>query len=102
MASDTRLSFPATPLVVPQRLLADELIDAASREARGDGHVDAAKRVAERERRHPIVAQPVMLGDPVLQRPQFLHVRALSVDRDARNGRGWLKPLARQQDPWSP
>jgi hypothetical protein len=98
VAGDTRLSFASTPFLVPVRLLPDQLIDAASHEARGDRHVDAAERVAERERRHPIVAQPVMLGDPVLQRPQLLHVRPLNVKRDTGNRRRWLEPSGWQQD----
>ena len=98
MASDTCLSFSAAPVLVPERSLADQLINTASHQTRCDGHVKATEGVAERKRRHAIVAQPVMIGDPVLQRPQLVHVRTLDLERDARNRRRWLESLERQQD----
>ena len=55
MASDTRLSLPAAPALVPERLLADQLINTASHQTRRDGHVKATEGVAERKRRHPII-----------------------------------------------
>lgn len=65
------------PTLVGLGLLANDLIDTALSQAGGDGHVPSTERIAQRESEHPIVTLVIAAGDPVVERPQLVHVLGL-------------------------
>lgn len=81
------------PPDISLRRLADELVDAALCEPRGDRHVVATQRVAQRPRVHKTVTHSVSIGNLILRATKLMHMVLLNLKPDAGDRPTRSQPL---------